>query len=321
MLYKLSILLLAVLCCFQLVGQNRNPFKSYLPIMDNTSFSWRSPMNKNEALVFDAQPTLYYQFFNTYLNQEKRNKHAIYAIFKTHIRMFQGESFPIKTPSYKGFFGYQHSFKWGNNHFNLALETGHYSNGQSGCAWAENIKDGTDECKVARAAISDQDDLAKLLNRSSGNFATNLTRFSIQYVIPKIKESATKDLELAHRFTLGYSKNHKAFAFPFNFSSGKGDIQIIGNQTISLSSESFFSLNENFDLSIKNKLDYIDDVHPSINPWRYNFTVNFFPKEWVTAFFMAFTSGHDNYNYRIVDSGNQFSVGVRWDLFDRSQYQ
>ncbi len=309
--------------CTLLNAQKRNPFNSYLPIMENSSVSWKSPMNEEEDIVFDAQPTLYYQLYNTYLNQEKKNKQAVYIVFKSHLRMYQERSLPVKTPSYIGFLGYQKSFKWGKNKLNLALETGHYSNGQSRCAWDANIEDGTEECKAAFDAITDNTDLAAIYNRNSGNFSINLSKIILQYVIPQSKSKDVNNYAIAHRFNLMLGRNHENFAFLFDIGreNNGGDIQFVGDNFIQVATESFFSASKKFDLSIKNELEYIHGTHPSINPWRYTFSVNVFPLDWVTAFQVAFSSGHDNYNYRIVDSGNQFTIGVRWDLFDRSQYK
>ena len=289
--------------------------------MENSIFSWKTPMNEEESFLFDAQPTLYYQFYNSYLMSEKKHQQAAYAFFKTHIRMYQETSLPIKTPSYIGFIGYQYSFNWGKNQFNLAAETGHYSNGQSNCAWDPSFKDGSPACEAAFTAINDETNLADLLNRSSGNFSTNTTKLMLQFVLPRINNTDSSGFDIAHRLSFSYSRNHEAFAYLFNVSNGQGDIQFIGDQSFAFSTESFFSLDANIDLSIKNDVEYIHGVHPSINPWRYSLTVNVFPADWVTAFFVSYTTGHDNYNYRIVDSRNQFSVGVSWDLFDRQQYQ
>ena len=33
------------------------------------------------------------------------------------------------------------------------------------------------------------------------------------------------------------------------------------------------------------------------------------------GWFASFTWGHDDYNYRFVDSGHQFGAGVSWNLF------
>ena len=304
-----------------LEAQKRNPFNSYLPIMESSSISWRSPMNKNENIVFDLQPTLYYQFYNTYSNQEGLDKQAVYANFKSHLRMYNENSLPVKTPSYKAFLGYQRSFSWSKNQLNIAIETGHYSNGQSRCAWDASVADGSEECQAAYRAINDDTDLADIYNRNSGNFSINLSQLIVQFVIPRVDETKLRDAAIAHRFTLTLGRNDEAFALLFDFSGKEDDIQLVGDNFINIETESFFSPNEKLDFSLKNELEYVNGVHASINPWRYTFSVNVFPLEWVTAFYVAYTTGHDNYNYRIVDSGNQISVGVRWDLFNRDKYK
>lgn len=106
-------------------------------------------------------------------------------------------------PSYKAFLGYQRSFELGKGYFSLALESGHYSNGQSGCAWADTSVDGTLDCRRLAQGLGENEDLSKRLYRVNGNFSTNLSRIRLQNVNPKSRENQTfvQRLELDYPIT------------------------------------------------------------------------------------------------------------------------
>jgi len=203
--------------------------------------------------------------------------------------------------------------------YNIALETAHYSNGQSLCAWDSRLNDGSKACSQIFRSITDDDNLSEMLNRNSGNFSSNLTKVSVSYIIPPISKGLLERRTIGHRFGIGFQHNHVAAAYLINVDGGENDIQFIGDQVYTVIIESFFAPIKKVDFSIKNEFEYVNNAHPSVNPWRYRLSLNTFPYDWRTAFFIAYTSGHDNYNYRIVDSRNQFSLGIRWDLLDRGE--
>jgi hypothetical protein len=114
--------------------------------------------------------------------EDKKLSMAYYLNFQPHIRMYNDNSKPVKTPSYKILLGTQFLYKTERgNFFALALESGHYSNGQSGCSFYSELNDGTEACDDVYRLITPQTDLSAILNRSSGNFSTNLTRVSLNY--------------------------------------------------------------------------------------------------------------------------------------------
>lgn len=300
-------------------AQKTNPFNQFLPIMDLPFIDWSSPMNEDEPIIFNGSASIYYQFINSYYQGNKKTKQALYANFRTHIRMYQSQSLPVRTPSYKFILGYQRSFTFGVNNLHLALETGHYSNGQSFCAWDPSVKDGSEACRSIYNAITDDDNLAEMFNRNSGNFSTNLTKITASYIIPPMSKGLIERRTIAHRFGASFQVNHVDIVYLFNVDEKEGDVRIVGDQVYTVMMESFLAPISNADISIINEIEYIKNAHPSINPWRYRLTLNIFPYDLYTAFFIAFTSGHDNYNYRIVDSRNQISLGIRWDLMDRKE--
>jgi hypothetical protein len=114
--------------------------------------------------------------------------------------MFNDASMPVKTPSYKIGIGYQHLFSLNKaNEFGdlgsrnlqyiaIAFETGHFSNGQSGAAFDENLIDGTPAADSLYQHIDDNTNLAAILNRKSGNFSTNYTELMVKYLqVVKVK--------------------------------------------------------------------------------------------------------------------------------------
>ena len=109
---------------------------------------------KWETILFEANPIANFSLYNNFekgLMNGKNHLQAWYFSFKPQLRMYTENSLPVKTPSYRIFPATQHMFRlqppndsvqrfWG-----FAFESGHYSNGQSGCAFSEMYEDGTKE--------------------------------------------------------------------------------------------------------------------------------------------------------------------------------
>jgi hypothetical protein len=306
-----------------LTAQETNPFSGYLPIRESPELNWSSAMVESEPLIFEAEPILHFHIYNSYNYYDSLFKaekaEAFYLYFNSHFRMFQGKSKPVRMPSYKMFIGWQRSFELSNkSSFSFAIETGHYSNGQSGCAWNDSLQDGSRPCRLISAGMSDQEDLSARLNRVNGNFSTNLSKVNLQYVTPRFR----KNRKNVHRLGFEYTFNHEAFALMLDYGgSADSDIGIIGKHRFNAGYELIRYTDNNFRYSISQSLSRLYNAHPSIEPWRYEATVSIFPEEWITAFFFSYIYGHDDYNYRIVDSGNQFSIGVRWDLFQLGEFR
>lgn len=301
-------------------GIKKSPFNGYLPIRESPELNWSTPMTKSEPLLFEAEPILYYNLYNNYPYYESKENpkaEAFYLYFNSHFRMFQGRSRPVRMPSYKIFMGWQRSYDLGRDYFSFAIESGHYSNGQSGCAWSDTAVDGTRSCELIAESLADEEDLSKRLNRINGNFSTNLSKIRFQYVLPK---RGLGNMNI-HRFDLDYTYKHVALAFFFKYGATDRDINIVGRHDIRFQYELIRHTNLHFRYSLSQSAEYIFDAHPFINPWRFETCLNIFPQEWITSFFVSFIHGHDDYNYRIVDSGNQYSLGVRWDLFQLKEYR
>ena len=69
--------------------------------------------------------------------------------------------------------------------------------------------------------------------------------------------------------------------------------------------------------SIKQNFELISKPHQSVNPFRSESIIAFYPfkKSKTLGFMLTYIYGHDNYNFRFVDSGHQLSFGLTWSQF------
>ncbi len=310
LLFSLSFLI----AVFATQAQN-NPFSGYMPIQEAPSLQWLSPGEESEPMVFDAEPIIYYYVYNSYredsLAKGDVKPEGIYLNFISNFRMYQGKSTPIKTPSYKAIVGWQRSQGIGTpTVFTYMLETGHYSNGQSRCAWSDTSLDRSLGCNKLYQGINDHTDLDVLLNRSSGNFTTNFSRFAL-----KLELKGKEPSHYYQSFQMSYTYNHVAFAGIINYGgSVENDLSIIGDGEAKVEHEIALQGKEESMWSLRQSFGYLIDAHPSIEPIRYTAQLHYFPADWSTAFHLFYAFGHDNYNYRMVDEVSQIGFGLVWDL-------
>ena len=64
--------------------------------------------------------------------------------------------------------------------------------------------------------------------------------------------------------------------------------------------------------------EYITNPHTSVQRMRVELTANIYLENNL-GFFISGVYGHDNYNYRFVDSGFQMYGGINFDIFPRIQ--
>lgn len=149
-----------------------------------------------------------------------RHTQAWYFSMVPQIRLYSGNSLPVKTPSYKGFAGTQHLFRLTKESIKsrpdfflgFSLETGHYSNGQTGCSFSRKYDDKTAQSDSIYSLITPDTDLSAILNRKSGNFSTNLTQLVINFRLYNL-DSLNIPCRM-HSITAGYivyQKNLLAF--------------------------------------------------------------------------------------------------------------
>lgn len=293
-------------------------FKGYYPIAEKPTVSFGLGNNNYEEILFDAKPNVYYGIFNNMgprLAAEHRSvSDAVYVTFQPHIRMYAENSKPVKTPSYRFLIGWQRLLRLkDDNFFTFGIESGHYSNGQSRCAFDSGFEDESPECALLYETITDQTDLSRMLNRSTGNFSTNLSRLSLNYRFNRFNDHNRP--VLIHSFTVIYRVFHNYFWGLFDFGGYPPyDIDIYGRHNIRASYEFIHSFKD-VRYSLKVGGDILPDSHASVDPYRFEGTASIYPFDSDMGFFASYTYGHDNYNYRFVDSFHRFSFGVVWDWF------
>ncbi|TDD94126.1 hypothetical protein [Flavobacterium cellulosilyticum] len=324
-LYSCLILFL----CSTIYGQKSfNDFAQFYPIGEDPSVRYMTSYTKQETILFEANPIIRYSLYNNFMkglmDENQKHTQAWYIAFKPQLRMYTDNSLPVRTPSYKILLGTQHLFRINatntenQNFWGFSLESGHYSNGQDGSSFSELYPDGSPEGDAIYNTIDQSTDLSKIINRRSGNFSTNLTEIIFNYRTYKIDDdNVPKQL---HSFNLGYTLYHNRFVGIGNFGGyTPNDIKIYGRHRLSAGYE-FMKVLQKLDdkrFSIKQNLELIEKPHQSVNPFRSESIVTFYPftKSKTVGFFVSYIYGHDNYNLRLVDSGHQATFGITWSQF------
>lgn len=328
---KKDILLFLLAICMQLsaISQNTNSstdpdantsaFKEYYPIHIKPSLSYLSNTNSYEDILFDAKPTVYYSFYNNMRanmqNSKNKTSHAAYILFQPHIRMYSENSLPVKTPSYRVLLGWQGLIKTKrNDFFAWAIESGHYSNGQSGCAFGPGLIDESPACEAIHQTITNQSDLSALLNRANGNFSTNITKLSVNYRINNFKKTGTP--YKAHSFSASWERYHiNMFGLFKKGGYTEFDITIYGKNRYGFEYEYMHTFANTTRFTFGFKTELIQGAHNFVEPFRNELMFTWYPLNRDIGLFASYISGHDNYNYRFVDSGNQVNIGLTWDWF------
>lgn len=313
-------IILVFVLTFQFSFAQKSPFSGYMAIQEESKLQWLSPANEDEPIVFNAKPVVYYQLHNSYeelLDSAAHSAASLYLNFSSEFRMYSDRSTPLRTPSYRIFIGWQNSYTLGEQSlFTYLIETGHYSNGQAGCAWNNLAQDQTFPCTKVFRTINDDTDLSQLLNRTNGNFSTNLSKLGF-----RMEHKRKKPNSIYLNYDLIYTRYHAEFIGLIDYGgSGEQDVAIIGDGQINFGLSLSKAIFSSSDLVLRQELAYLQNSHPSIDPWRYSAHLSFYPSNWYTAFTFFFVQGHDNYNFRLVDSSTQFGVGLLWDLNRHHRY-
>lgn len=314
----------------------QNIFNAVYPIGDNPTVAYKTNMkNIPEEILFEANPILRMPLYNNIARRLTSGKlyssgSTLYLGFKPQFRMYNQNSKPVKTPSYKiSILGFQYvkrlpevSFAKGQL-LAFSVESGHYSNGQSGCTYSKNFDDNDAGCEIVYSQITPATNLSNLLNRESGNFSTNYTEVIVNYrLITALDEDykPTKSLSVK----LGLNRYHNKLLFLADLGGyNENDIKIYGKNRFLGGVEYLFSADRESAFNKKLKIDrfsnslnveYIDTPHPFVNPWRIELTSTVYLKNNLGVF-IGGIYGHDNYNMRFVDSGKQFTAGITFDIF------
>lgn len=300
------------------INSDDSGFKDYYPISKRPYLSGGIGNNPYENIVFDAKPVVYYGIYNDIREALSKDTitpgDAIYISIQPQLRLYNENSKPVKTPSYKAFMGWQRILSTKNNDFFTAsFETGHYSNGQTGAAFSTEFEEGTDGGNAAYDAITDDTNLAAILNRTSGNFSTNLSRLSFNYRINQF-DSIEKPTKI-HSFTLTYQLYHNKFMGLFDFGGfNPNDIDIYGRHQLEMI-YGYTGYLRNARFSLEQEVYLRFGSHPSVDLYRSESRGIIYPWDNDFGFFAEFSFGFDDYNYRFVDSFPRLAIGVTWDWF------
>lgn len=325
-LYFIALLILA-----QQIAWTQKSFNDYVqiyPIGEDPNIRYMTSYTKQETILFEANPIVRYSIYNNFLKglmkEKQLHTQAWYVSFRPQLRMYTDISMPVRTPSYKIFLGTQHLFRiptvritkqdfWG-----FSLESGHYSNGQDGSAFSEIYTDESPESDSIYNTIHSNTNLSKMLNRKSGNFSTNLTELILTY-----KSFGLDDDNIAKKmfiYEIGYTKYHDRFLGIANFGGfTEQDIKLYGRHHFMGKFEYGNTLNKwpNISFRLQQKINIITDAHRSVQPIRLETKCIVYPfkKSKALGFMTSYIYGHDNYNFRFVDAGHQFTIGITWSQF------
>lgn len=310
----------------------KSQFKDIYPIGDNPSLlALPDSKGTTESIMFEANPILRLSFHNKIAellidSNSMTHAQAFYVSARPQLRMYSDNSVPVKMPSYRILLGLQHTWKrYNDDLFTVSLESGHYSNGQSGCTYSEKFKDDTPPCSAIHNAITDQSDLSSMLNRTNGEFSTNITELLFNYRLNTMLKNIRYPLSF-HSFTAGTVLYHDDMfcllpvgGYSDNAIDIYGRWRLIGKYEYNRNIKPYRERSELrgisldfFSLSLFG--EYITNTHPSVQPLRLEGSAQvFFYGGYGFKFGVAY--GHDNYNIRMVDSRFQSQLGLVWNMF------
>ncbi len=304
-----------------------NDFHQVYPIGESPSLRYMSSYRCEETILFEANPIARYSLYNNFIKgllNEKLHTQAWYVSFRPQLRMYSDNSKPVRMPSYRIFLGTQHLFRLPVEKSKTAkfagfsLESGHYSNGQDRSAFSEEYADDSAESNALYALITDDTDLSRMLNRKSGNFSTNMTELIFNYRTYLLDDDNLP--RRMHSFNIGYVQYHNSFLGVADFGGyTTQDIKLYGRNRFQAEYEFMNAVGKkkNKRYTVKQHIEWIETPHASVNRLRVETMGTYypFPKSKEFGFLASYIYGHDNYNFRFVDSGHQLTFGITWSIF------
>lgn len=308
-------------------------FVDFYPINTDPYIGWKSNMTDKETILFETNPEVRISLYNNFvagMNEGRFHTSAYYIHFRPQLRMFSENSSPVKTISTPILLGTQHAFLFNRYQsdgtlddfkrsiLSFSFETGHYSNGQKMGAFTEAYEDGSPESEAIYNTITPTTNLSDILNRNSGNFSTNLTEIRVNYRANKLDSNAIP--VRTHSITFGGTLYHNRLLYLFNLGGySANDIKIYGRIRLNAGYEyvNYLPFFRKVRYALAENIERIFNAHPFVEPMRFetSVTVYPFPEIGDLGFFLSHTWGHDNYNYRFVDSGHQFGIGASFSVF------
>ncbi|ODS79262.1 MAG: hypothetical protein ABS44_21265 [Chryseobacterium sp. SCN 40-13] len=206
-------------------------------------------------------------------------------------------------------------------HFAVAFETGHFSNGQSGAAFDENLIDGTPAADSLYQHINEHTDLAAILNRKSGNFSTNYTEIMVKYLhVFKVRNNYALSWFSAEA---GWTRYHDYLLYMIPIGGyTENDIALYGKNFYHFNLEYMrrFKKGGCLDRAKLNvNYEYLYKPHASVTRSRIEIIPAIYFKSNV-GIYGKIAFGHDNYNYRFVDNISHWGIGLTYDLFPSLEF-
>lgn len=319
-----------VLICFLLIYTSIFSQSDYYLVGEEASINtvFSDNPSGDGGMLFEARPIARYKFYN---NTKSRIKtldstsfSTTYLLFSPHIRMYNENSEPVKMPSYRVALGFQQGWKWKSKDtiydefLVIGGEHGHYSNGQSGCAFARQFEDGTSDCDAVYNDVNGNQDvnLSSRLNRSNGHFQTNYTSFFLNY--RELKKNDTAYVK-SHSLNLKYTLYHRNMIGFLNFGGySENDIQIYGKHRFEIDYSYSWLISKKRVWKLAQSFGFIDGAHRSVTTYRSVSSLTYYPwaKHVNLGIKMAYIRGHDDYNVRFVDDVSQFTMGAVFSPFE-----
>ncbi|MGL1900696.1 MAG: hypothetical protein OCC49_01080 [Fibrobacterales bacterium] len=299
-------------------------FAQYQTLEETPFIGWSTPTGNdfNEKVVMEARPILKMPFIDgvTPFIYQDSTYQRLSIIFDPHIRMLYKNSMPVIMPSYRVSASYAptryvSSIK---SFITPMIEHGHYSNGQSGCAFGSS-EDADSTCQALYSNL-DELNLGEQLNRKSGEFSTNFVRSKLKLMKVMGFYPGTGMVEDALEVTLGYTRYiDRLFGFSiagYNtldtkfYSMNRYLVEVAGHHYLMM-------FNEMTQLRYGVSAQYLPSQHSQITPYNVSLFGNFTYPSGVGVFVKA-EKGQDLYNVRMVDDIFRVFIGVSF-LFRSSE--
>ena len=290
---------------------------------------WSGPAGHRVPLVFEASISPHFYLYDSLASRTPFGASgfawSLVMTLQTRLRMTASESSPIRMPSYMPRLEVQFFRIWAPSAaemeararaersptfalLGVTVGINHHSNGQSGCAYdpTDAVADGTPACERLIPPPSTAD-LADLLNRTNGNFATNYVSVDLGYrrgqVGPanQILRSWTAALrgEL-HIPTPGGLLPSEADLY------GRWRVRALGEYLRE------FGWGR---LRFEGAFELVPDAAAAVVPYRLWAEVDLsFPRAGGVGLFARWYSGQDYYNAFFVDRLDQAQFGLLFDL-------
>lgn len=310
--------------------QNKKDYIQYYAFGEDPQLKLTNSLYRKESILFEATPVVRFSIYNDFvygLKNLKEHTSAWLLSLEPQLRVYEDSNLPVRTPNLKFSLETQHLFRLANDpnpgggsekFLGILFKSGHLSNGQSDCLFLKHAARNSPECQGIHSSLKQYDNLADLLNRETGNFATNLTELVVNYQSYKLgMYNIPYELK---SFSLGYQYNH------FNIwgLSRMGAVSeylfdIFGRHKVFFTFDHSYVFKKGMGrrLTLRHTLNFIPDAHLQINPIRLENSAIFYPFVHPKALgiLLGYAYGHDNYNSRIIDAGHQISLGVSYKLF------